>query len=89
MGDRHKTVTSPHGGYTDHGPPRAQFVDVAGNPVFPGFRWWAVRGSNPRPSRCKRDALPTELTARHAGKRAIAGFLRWVNHRVDGTGQKR
>ncbi len=21
-------------------------------------RWWAVRGSNPRPSRCKRDALP-------------------------------
>ena len=26
-------------------------------------KWWAVRGSNPRPSRCKRDALPTELTA--------------------------
>ena len=33
-----------------------------------GFRpirwWWAVRGSNPRPPRCKRGALPTELTAR-------------------------
>src|SRR3546814_19328180 len=26
--------------------------------------WWAVTGSNRRPSRCKRDALPTELTAR-------------------------
>ena len=28
-----------------------------------GEKWWAVRGSNPRPSRCKRDALPAELTA--------------------------
>ena len=28
--------------------------------------WWAVTGSNRRPSRCKRDALPTELTARRA-----------------------
>ena len=27
-------------------------------------RWWAVTGSNRRPSRCKRDALPAELTAR-------------------------
>ncbi len=26
-------------------------------------QWWAVTGSNRRPSRCKRDALPTELTA--------------------------
>src|SRR5580704_15063174 len=26
--------------------------------------WWAVTDSNRRPSRCKRDALPTELTAR-------------------------
>ena len=25
-------------------------------------RWWVVTGSNRRPSRCKRDALPTELT---------------------------
>ena len=23
--------------------------------------WWALRGSNSRPSRCKRDALPAEL----------------------------
>ena len=26
-------------------------------------KWWAVTGSNRRPSRCKRDALPAELTA--------------------------
>jgi hypothetical protein len=26
-------------------------------------RWWAVRDSNPRHPRCKRGALPTELTA--------------------------
>ena len=28
--------------------------------------WWALTGSNRRPSRCKRDALPAELTARAA-----------------------
>ncbi len=29
--------------------------------LFPGnpwYYWWAVRDLNPRPSRCKRDALP-------------------------------
>lgn len=26
-------------------------------------KWWAVRGSNPRPAVCKTDALPAELTA--------------------------
>ena len=26
--------------------------------------WWAMTGSNRRPSRCKRDALPAELIAR-------------------------
>src|SRR5438105_15325159 len=31
-----------------------------------GETWWAVTGSNRRPSRCKRDALPAELTARAA-----------------------
>ena len=25
------------------------------------FDWWVMTGSNCRPSRCKRDALPTEL----------------------------
>ena len=27
------------------------------------LKWWAMTGSNCRPSRCKRDALPTELIA--------------------------
>ena len=26
--------------------------------------WWVERGSNPRPSPCKGDALPTELSTR-------------------------
>ena len=30
---------------------------------FKDLRWWAEPGSNRRPSRCKRDALPTELSA--------------------------
>src|SRR5690606_27300322 len=36
------------------------------------LRWWAVTGSNRRPSRCKRDALPTELTARLASAAPLA-----------------
>ena len=28
--------------------------------------WWAVRDLNPGPSRCKRDALTAELTARQS-----------------------
>ncbi len=32
--------------------------------------WWAVTGSNRRPTGCKPDALPTELTARHCASRA-------------------
>ncbi len=30
--------------------------------------WWALRGSNPRPSPCKGDALPAELSARFRGR---------------------
>ena len=30
--------------------------------------WWTVWGSNPRPQRCERCALPTELTAHIFGK---------------------
>ena len=38
---------------------------------------WGLRDSNPRPSRCKRDALPTELSA-PLGKRAFAkAFCVW------------
>ena len=32
-----------------------------------GQGWWAMTGSNRRPSRCKRDALPAELIARPFG----------------------
>ena len=32
-------------------------------PCKPQKCWWAMTGSNCRPSRCKRDALPTELIA--------------------------
>ena len=38
-------------------------------PAF-GF-WWTRRGSNPRPPRCERGALPTELRARIVGSRRI------------------
>src|SRR5438132_9842142 len=31
--------------------------------------WWALRDSNPRPSPCKGDALPAELSARACGCR--------------------
>src|SRR5688572_20174808 len=31
--------------------------------------WWAVRDSNSRHPRCKRGALPTELTARPTARR--------------------
>ena len=40
--------------------------DFAASPCVHTSKWWAVTGSNRRPSRCKRDALPTELTARGA-----------------------
>ena len=31
--------------------------------MLPSIKWWTVGDSNSRPPRCKRDALPTELTA--------------------------
>jgi hypothetical protein len=33
------------------------------NEIVKDEGWWAMTGSNCRPSRCKRDALPTELIA--------------------------
>src|SRR5262249_34665182 len=42
-----------------------------------GKREWAVPGSNQRPPRCKRGALPTELTALGQGIIACAGPERW------------
>src|SRR4030066_703806 len=38
-------------------------VDDSGGTIFPPGRegWWRRRGLNPRPPRCERGALPTEL----------------------------
>src|SRR3984957_13306495 len=33
----------------------------------PGGDWWSGRASNPRPSHCERDALPTELPPHDKG----------------------
>ena len=33
--------------------------------------WWVVQGSNLRPSPCKGDALPAELTTRHRRQRIL------------------
>ena len=51
---------------------------------MPGFFlvvWWVMTGSNCRPSRCKRDALPTELITHdfkkmtfYQGKNYIGSF---------------
>ena len=40
--------------------------------------WWAMRGSNSRPSRCKRDALPAELIA-HITNTALYTHLYFIN----------
>jgi hypothetical protein len=42
-------------------------------------QWWAVTGSNRRPSRCKRDALPAELTARDRSFMQIQMVAHWVS----------
>src|SRR4051794_34387082 len=39
------------------------------------FRWWVLRGSNPRHSPCKGDALPTELSTRCADPNYFAGCM--------------
>ena len=42
------------------------------------FNWWALRGSNSRPSRCKRDALPAELSA-HSHNRNAYTLIKKIN----------
>src|SRR5207248_11499018 len=48
-------------------------TDSLFNELFQDVRWWAVRDSNSRHPRCKRGALPTELTARYGRSIAPAG----------------
>ena len=35
---------------------------------YRSINWWALQGSNLRPSPCKGDALPAELSARKKGR---------------------
>ena len=58
-------------------------IQQKNHPCGWSFCWWALRGSNSRPSRCKRDALPAELSAHfvstecliHSKKIKIKHFL--------------
>ena len=52
-------------------------------PVKP---WWVLRGSNPRPSPCKGDALPTELSTRKRPQ-AAAPFADRPDDRQSGRPQ--
>src|ERR1700736_1705342 len=41
--------------------------------------WWVLRGSNPRPSPCKGDALPAELsTPLEEGRKYTRGGPTWL-----------
>jgi hypothetical protein len=56
----------------DGGNRRGERVPLGNRPalaavVSAGQTWWALRDSNPRPSPCKGDALPAELSARTRG----------------------
>ena len=42
------------------------------------FNWWELRGSNSRPSRCKRDALPAELNSHRVYERVYT-LLKIIN----------
>ena len=43
--------------------------------------WWVLRGSNPRPSPCKGDALPAELSTRKT-QQVYAIFRGATKHRA-------
>src|SRR5438094_7913126 len=59
--------------------------------------WWRVRDSNPRPRRCERRALPTELTPRppaivrsgRAGDKRLAVGLGSGRRRAEGAQERR
>ena len=46
------------------------------------MKWWSGRGSNPRPSHCERDALPTELPP-HARAAILASQHSMTNFAFD------
>ena len=44
--------------------------------------WWALKDSNPRPPRCKRDALPTELSAREKANKIASTQATIISNNV-------
>src|ERR1700689_367472 len=44
--------------------------------------WWVLRGSNPRPSPCKGDALPAELSTPWKRRRSLREVIRIGNWRA-------
>src|SRR3954463_877277 len=51
--------------------------------------WWAMTGSNRRPSRCKRDALPTELIAPIPNRKGVLPCFGCVCNQVFRQKKKR
>src|SRR3546814_11104662 len=49
--------------------------------------WWVLRGSNPRPTPCKGDALPTELSTRLGPDRKSVVEGKGVSGSVDSGGR--
>src|SRR5438046_2619505 len=57
-------------------------------PAPRGIYWWRVRDSNPRPRRCERRALPTELTPRDRKRAYSTSRLRSVVRLVERPQQR-
>src|SRR5260370_37675009 len=52
--------------------------------------WWVLRGSNPRPSPCKGDALPAELsTPLEEGRENTRGSPAWLRARPNNSREPR
>src|SRR5260370_20191806 len=57
---RHSPASSP---WVKCGPGCQAKLSRESSRRFSGFSWWTAWDSNPRPPRCERGALPTELAA--------------------------
>ena len=61
-----------------------KLMERANKLISTGFGPWSVPGSNRRPSACKADALPTELTPRRGKSRGLIAGLRRVLSELGG-----
>src|SRR6202171_1036619 len=83
----------PRRGQTARAEPQGKMAEWTGlEPATPGVTgrysnqlnyhsacWWVLRGSNPRPSPCKGDALPAELsTPLEEGREYTRGASAWL-----------